>query len=476
MPVLTFDGFMSHSARGGGKRKQYLSDWKKTPPHSIITWLSCKASIATLWRHGWLRVNPVEDKQTKIITREIWSDKLVCYEDEVVLTQQDFRDRETKQRQVAPVMCPHCLLLEYVYQAIASGELDWLEPLFRFDASDPRKTTILHAGGIINKFADKKMSDADKRLMVTGPLRPDGTPLYNQAEWYERGGPLYQRDAWRQNQKAKCEYAMVVADNDHPEKGLQIAIESNLLGQKIQQLIADQVKSKGPELGHPLMNPYAIQWEFNPAEDAPFDKKYHAVPMERVRIRPAIELLIRATEPPDLGELDRRFNLKTHRAQLEQHAIGVAKNFPWDSFFVKALAYEAEQEAKGNAAKAQGFAQSRPTPEVGRIAPSVPQASVAAPLKEVPHTPQAPSGVYVDPNQMVGCDGCGKAMNAIDVVCPHCGMRYDVHPAAPEPAPLPKRSEVIARAQQAATVAAPVVPDNDASDYPLSDGDDDIPF
>jgi hypothetical protein len=496
MPAMTPEQFLKHNSKGRGARK-YLRNWKEKEPYAIDTWLSCQSSILSLWRHGWLRVTPVENKETRTTTHEVWSDRLVCYELEQTLQEQNNRDRDTGERDTPPKLCPHCLMIEYVRMLVMTQQIDWLTPIFRFPASDPRKTVVLHAAGIFNFFASKSMTDEHRKQMVALP--------------FDKGGPLYaggKQGAWRQNQKAKLEYAMVIADNDHPEDGLQIAIESNLLGSKVQEVMADACKSLGPERGNPLLHPYAIRWENNPSEGIAFDKRFHALKMDRIVLRPAIELLIRGTTPPDLSELEERFNLRTHRAAMERYAVFA---LPFDDFFAPAFADEVKREAEIKAAAAAATGQrSQQAPEVGHtIAPQVPSV-YATPIQPLvpaggnaswPGSPNFAQGVATSPPAppevpMFGCDRCEKPMLATDAVCPHCGMVYEVEPAPPPPPPpkLPSRSQARAMiaspgmppaappayptvSPEAAAAAARVGLPPPSAYVPLEpDADDDIPF
>src|SRR4029077_2040444 len=106
----------------------------------------------------------------------------------------------------------------------------------------------------------------------------------------ERGGPIYASEAWKQGLSAKLELMFSVVDQDNPAKGPQIAIESNLLGAKVQEVIAHAAKSFGdPKLGNPVLNPYAIQGSHNSARDIEFGKRYDACRLERVRLSPTVE-------------------------------------------------------------------------------------------------------------------------------------------------------------------------------------------
>jgi hypothetical protein len=453
---LTLGAFMSHSNRaGGGPRKTYLKDPKAWKDNAVTVWLSTQASIYPLWRHPFQKVEVVTDRQTKESRREVWQQKLVCYEGEETLQKQYWRDKETGTRELPPLVCPHCLLVEDVRQRVLSGKLDWRQPLFRFTGSDPTKTirfgkfvvnvgdVFIHAGGFCGLFNDKDMSDVRKKELAEIPK--------------EKGGPVYQSSAFRQNNLAKLEYVFTVVQHDDVAAGLQVAIMPNLLGAKMQTALQHRMKSLGEEEGNPLVRPVAFRWEHNPDDQVSFDKKYDVMTVEKVRITPAIEKLVRETEPPDLSGLLEKFNWKTHRALLERHAL---VKLPWDSYFEEVARRFPEGGGKSERSD-RNSSSGGPAPEVGRSAPTPPAAK-----EEEPDT--------------FGCDSCGTEMQPTDTVCPKCGARYDVEAEEPPPPPKPplrKRSEARAAAPAPRGNLGPVAPPPEAErDQDLDANEDDIPF
>lgn len=491
---MSLEAYMNHSTRGGGK-SNYLK-WDET----ATIWLSCRSSIFTLWRHPWTRVEVVENKDTHEKTNEIWGDKLGCYEVENVLTEQYRRDRDTGERDVPPQTCPHCKMIDDVYMRcregnpvglgliekrrpglrdVTSADVDavdaellkrglmwFLSPLFEFRGNirDWRTKAvvadrkILHAGGVFNAFGNKNLSPEWKILMAKVSR--------------EKGGPIFSKNAYQQNAQSKCEYLYVVVDNDHPERGLQIAIETSLLGDKMKTEIAKRMKSLGREKGNPILHPYPFEWKNDRTEGQSFDKLYDATALETMRPTAAIEKLIRDTPPPDTSRDTAKFNLRTHRARLEKYAAPAGKLLALDAYFEIALRLGLDKEP---AAEAE-----HPAPEVGRHPPLPPSAA------------PAPSPAVVDDEAEFACDAlvngaeCGAPMKASDPVCPACGFVYDVV-KAPEPPPparpaLPKRSA--AKAAQAAPAAPqgnlgamspPTQQDTSNEGYP-GDPMDDVPF
>jgi hypothetical protein len=462
---MSVDDFLRHSNRSSG-RKAYLRDWKKERPYEIAVWLHTLAPITALWRHSFPQMVVREDRETKATTKHVWGQSLVCYEDEDTLKSQYWRSKETGEREYPPKLCPICRLIEEVRRRVASGKLSWVEPVFQFrGASDPREDRVLHAGGLYNAFGAKDLSKADKEQMAA--VKP------------EKGGPIYARDAWRQTATAKLMYLFVVVDNDDPAKGPQIAIESNLLGAKVQDVIAHACKSFGdPKLGNPILNPYAIQWTHNPADGIEFNKKYDACRLERLRISPAIEKMIRETEPPDTSQITDRFNPRTVRAKMEARAL---IDLPWGELFDDAC--KAWDAAPGIGRGKQEERVEGRVPDVGDA-----HAREFERRSELPETRVSPP-VPAAADQLVACDRCEKPIRLSDPVCQHCGMKYDIVPAAaPLPPPLPKRSEA-RRAMMTAPLPPPLpgtpsVTGSDANEdytggggggFPGDPGDD-IPF
>lgn len=448
---MTIEDFMNHSTRGGGGRGKTLRGWKEKG--AVTVWLSCQASIYTLWRHGFYRCEPRENKDTKEKTVEVWQDKLVCFETEEDLKKRFWRDKQTGEREYPPKLCPDCLMIEDVYQKVERGEIDWLEPLFVFRGTDSSKDVVLHAGGLFNAFGSKDLTAEQKAAMAKVTK--------------ERGGPIYAKNAWRENLQPKMEYVYVICDHEHPEEGLRIAVETSLLGDKMKTEIAKQMTRQGPgkeALGNPILHPYPFRWEYNSAEGIAFDKKYDATALDKVRLTPAIEKLIRDTDPPDVSGLLAKPNLATHRARLEKYAVGAGKKLPFDDYFREAFAAEKRTAGEEKASR---------TPEVTtRLANELEGALAGGP---------APSTIE---EEVFGCDNCGEEMKASETVCKSCGQTYDVQPAEPPPPPkreLPKRSE--ARKAAAAPGADPprgslgaAAPPEDDFSPGAGEGDDDIPF
>lgn len=395
------EDFLNHSTQDRGGK--FLSKWKKNEPPVVDTWNHTQRRPVILWRHGLPKVVVKEGKSGGDVTM-VWGGQYNCHEDEGVLKTQ-YRRNDDKSRKNPPTTCGLCRLNEAVYYMIQNGKLDWLEPLFSFEADDPKQNAVLHAGGLGNLFGRDDLSAEALSAMA------------------EKG--IYQRDSWKQNAMAKASYVFSVVDNADVGAGVQIAIETGLLGDKVKDVINAARTSLGKEDGDPFHNPYAIRWQHCPSEQV-FNNKYRAIRMEKIPLTEEIAKLIRG-DAPDLTGVIAPFNQEEMRAYLEQHCVSSVK-LPWDEIFKfqpKLHVVPAQQPAM----------QPRPAP-------------VAA---------KAPPVASVD-DEMVECDddACKAVMRMTDPKCPKCGKVYIEEKVAPPPPPPPamkKRGQI---AEAAATAPAAV--------------------
>ena len=432
MPGVSLREFMNQ--KSGGSKQSYLK-WKDRKDHAATVWLHPQASILGLWRHGFQRIQVIEDKATRVTTKEVYYDPLLCYEADEVNESQNWRDRETGRREKPPVLCPMCLLIEHLYQLVQDRKLDWRTPLFRFEGTDPQKTKILHVGGVTGMFNSRKLSDAQKAelggLLPGGQPDPKWTPA---SRWF---GPIYQNRAFMQDIRPRKEYVFTIVDNDDVAKGIQVTFETSSIGDKTRDVNAKSIKearsAQDPEgaAGDIQLHPYAVRWEYDEHAQEP-SKKYDAMKMGRTPLTPAIDALLRAT-PPDVSKHAERFNLKTLRARVEQHLILPGLKPHLDKYFEKAL--KAEEEEKS---RAPAPAPEPRTPEVGTRVPSqLPVTSV--PFGQAGWQIQAPN-IHEPPAEedIFGCDktpGCPGEMRATDPECPVCHAVYEVVGAEPPPPP-----------------------------------------
>ncbi len=459
---MGLDEFIGHTTSGG--RNNYLKGWKKQG--FVECWLHKQASFVALWRHQLPIVRAFEDRDTKAITRRIWSQNWKCWEPENILTDQRKRDKKTGKREAPPMICPVCLLLEDIYQRVHAGKIiaahaaeaksaeeqtalreEWkkqralsiVTPVFKFEVDDPElseseRCVVLTAGGMCDLFKPDKLTDAEKAQLKKAHIRLD--------------------EAWKESAIAKCSYVFTVVDNAHPEAGVQIAIEASLLGEKVKQAIVAERKRLGRDDGNPLKNPYPIRWEHHPKERE-VQKKYQAFALSTVgaNARPltdAIRELIEG-DPPSIENLKRNGNATSLRVQLEHAAL---VPFDWDALFSQAekLQASASAAAEGEAA---GAAEEDTSFDYGANAaadtmPEWPKSEAAPvpkgePAKAGPK--RVPKGEPAKAKPTVPCDKCGFLMAEDATKCPKCGTEYELvaddAPAAQAESPPYKGGDIM---------------------------------
>jgi hypothetical protein len=376
MAGMDLNAFLGHSATVSG-RSEYLNKWKKNTPPQVDVWLHTQALIQSLWQHGIPRLFEKEDKESGDKTVEVWSGTWPCWEAEEVLQKQYMRDHDTGERAFPPCVCPVCKLIEYVRDAVESGELKWTAPLFRFAGSDPSKTLIIHAGGMYNAFGKDNLSEKEKDELKTARI--------------------YRTDAWRENMMAKLSYVFSVVDNAKPQKGPQIAIETSLLGDKVKEVINNAMMEAEDE-GNPLANPYAIRWIYR-ADETQFNKKYNAVKMGKLPLTAEIRKAIYDTPPPDLSKVVGRKDPNVLLAQLQDAHKAYSKKFelPLEELFADAIE---EWSKRGD----DGF-----NPDEYEAEDKAPKAKAQAPKAQAPKAKAKTTlcyecGEFTDGGK---CDNCG---------------------------------------------------------------------
>ncbi len=437
-----FLGYEANSSSGGGK---FLTKWKKRQPAELRIWLHTRTPFVTLWQHNIPTMRTFEDRDTGETVRKIWGGNFNCLENEATVLQHQNK-RTNGVRDIPPQICPVCKLLEWVRGEIAAKRINKAQPLFKFEVP-------LLPG---EDAADDR-SDDQLRIISAGPFTDtckDPTP--QEKIDFRRAG-ISLMDAWAENGRAKCNFVFRCVDHDNVDDGVQILKETSLVGEKVQQVIRDQMKRQGRVEGNPLLNPYAFQIEHKPKEKQ-FQNKYHVLDLspKTYPLTEEIRALIVDTDPPDITRMREHGNVRQLRAQLEQYAL---VPIPWDELFADSERQQAnlgEDDAgtEGDdsfdyGANTEGTAAPEPTappkqqvsvpvtvaaPKPADPAPAAPPPTAAAagtrrrkaePAKP-PEPPPEPMG---DP-----CDDCKAPMKASDTKCGKCGAEYAVTPEAAAPA------------------------------------------
>ena len=327
----SLDDFLSYSNRG--TQTNYLSKWKEDG--SVVVWLHKQLAPKRLWRHALKRIVTLKDKQTQEEKVSIWSDKYVCLESEDLLKDQNRFVRLTGQRQRPPHVCPTCLFAEYIRSQILTGKLNWLAPILKYTTDSEEE--VVRAQGLLGYPKSDKLSDVQRKDL--------------------RDHDVDMRESWKEDGRAKMNWIFVCAEHKHPEQGIKVAIESQLLGDKVRGEIkkamekAELTSPGAGSKGNPLVNPYPIKFVFNAAKDIPFGEKYDAVAFESIAPSPEILALIDSEPPREQVEgLLRHPDLAALRANLEEHCL--IKNVPWDEIFAPAYALYKTNDWKIAAEKA----------------------------------------------------------------------------------------------------------------------------
>lgn len=381
------DDFLNYkgSENSGAKR---LKNWKEKG--YLNFWLHTKQFPCAVWYHSLPELVVRTKKDDPSVTmKNVWSRSHVCWEDETVLKKQRFRNANGE-REHPPKRCGLCRLNEAIRAMIRSGQIKDTDVLFRFEGSDkPEENRVLHAGGLTGYWG-RDLDDATKSRLAQHGIYMGNAP----------GRP----GVWAQSSVAKLSYIFVGVDNDDVTAGLQTAVQSQLIGDKVKREINNQIASEGGDRGNPFVNPYCIQILYK-SQEKKFDDKYDARRVNRFQLTPQIEALIRG-DKPDLSRFTKKFDQSLMRAMMEEHATDIGKRLPWDEIFAV------------------------------RNEPAAP--FEAPPVKTQVQVPAAVPAATAGP-EMIPCDDCGTLMREDQTKCPKCGAVYEVDTAASAaPATTPK--------------------------------------
>jgi hypothetical protein len=416
------DGFLNHSGSTGGGGK-FLKGWKKDG--RLYAWLHCMQLPIGLWRHNFPQLIVKENKDTRRVERHIWGQSDNCWEPEDVLKEQNFRNKETKQRDKMPTRCPQCRLIEHVWQRVnVTRDLDFTAPILRFDGADnPKENCIIHAAGIYNGFsttAVAKFTDAQKDQVAKSGI--------------------FLSEAWKENDKASLSYVFTIVNNDKPGDGVQITVEKSSLGDRVKGVINDRIESAGVEAGNPTITPYCIEFTYD--EKKSMNEMYGARYIERIKITPEIERLIRS-DPPTLDKVLEPFDRMQFRAQLEKHLVAdLDLDWIFDVEVDEETGEDEEHEERtpevgGDDDTDAGDDDGTSFPHGANVpAAAAPPPPASAPAPRTRRKPVIPPEELGDP-----CEVCKDPMRKTDVKCAGCGTEYEPEdapaPAAPAPAAPP---------------------------------------
>lgn len=462
---MGLSGFLgSNPSSGGGKRGNFLN-WKDKG--SVVIWLHTESDIYYSYNHQFMFEDEFEDKETKKMKQVLRFPRFVSPDSLEVLQKQYFRDRATDRLELMPDRDPFLLLREWIRVQVRTGALAPEEVVFEW--FDPKNNQII-------QWRAGDLSGLEKR----GQLR------------------------WNHSLDAKLQFVMCVVDDSNIAGGLQIAQETQAIGDKLREEIKRQIDSKGEEAGDPTRSPYAFKWTYNKNEKNP-NNVYGCFRFDKAAYTDEVYKLIAETEPLDVHRLitPQDGDAEKIRAIFEQHQrieLPIADIFSSEFDDRRAVAEgrtgggrAPSQAARGTRpggapavpsspggarrpgaqAPAQGGQQRQPAPSTGTARPAPSTASQAAPSTSAPgpqtrrrrtEEPKPPP----PPVETIPCDDCGYAMLPTDAVCAGCGATYDVQPDASAPPPVATNANGVKRpapaVQQTAAAATDAAQDAQGSE------------
>lgn len=314
MSKLGVEEFLDHKGSAGGGK--YI-DWKKNKQTQF--WLHPGSHIHGIWNHPWAVTAKAKDKNTEEEILRVFGRKFNCHEPEFVLQKRNFRDRKTGERELPPKVCPMCLMLEHVRGMVRRGEISWVDEVFRFEGDNPDETRSMTAAGLYGGFSLRQGESHTKEQKAD--LRKARIKL---------------EEVYEQNASVKLQYLFVgmASVND----GLQVAFETQALGDKMKDAIRKTVKQaiaigKGREMGDPMKNPYPFLWEYD--ETADFSKRYDVTALGHELYTPEVAEVLKR-EPPDLTKQLEPGDCIWLRESLEKHCV-LPNGLPWDQIFKPAF-------------------------------------------------------------------------------------------------------------------------------------------
>jgi hypothetical protein len=349
--------------------------------------------MVELYTHSFPRIFTKKPKDGGAEETQVWGHDYNCFEEFEVGERQWERD-DRGDRKLPPVVCPHCLLIEWVIAEIGEGRISWTDLLFKF-RSDSAPPTKIYAGGLVGMFNERDLNEDDKKEL--------------------KEKEIYLNKAFQQVSLPRRKNIYCVAELTDIEKGLQATLESGGLGSALSAAI-DQRKEVAGDKGDPQINPYAFRWRYQP-KALPADK-YTVIPMPEVEISKAVlEAVSSEKLPPVFAQLRKYPNLKQLRATMEEGLV--LKGVPLDQIFAPAMKLadkdgwvkdEEDQKADSNAASFN----------FGANAAS-----------------GASSGAETNV-QVAACSNCEKNVPIDATKCPHCGASFDDESESAEDVPPPK--------------------------------------
>ncbi len=426
------DSFLGHETRGGGGAS-FLGNWKKRDGAKVRVLLHTRAGLISVHEFQWPKIKTREIDGVEVTA--VWKGSFNSWETEDVLKNQYFRNDEGE-RKYPPQICPMAIMLEEVDRLMREGKLPWHTLMFEFKGDDKEYDQKLFAGAITNKV--KKIYDPKSK-----------TPDDEKRVARKKGFPGV-RDAWKTNLMSKVRYILTVLDFENPDDGIQIANETQSVGDKLKKVIRDRRTSEGEDEGNPLLNPYVLQISHHPDAEQ-FDRRYDVVPIGKLKPTDEMIELIKDKDPPNLERITAPGDIVALRASMEDHYVGPPDLLDFDYIFAKAEAL-AGIEAEDSSDDEGDDTETEEDEAAER------DGDDAAPAEEPqePEEDEKPDRIIVkrkgngadqqcfaaDGMELYGCEKCQAIMRADETACYNCGEEYGEEPDPepdPEPPPPPAR-------------------------------------
>lgn len=378
---------MPDEGRGFGdflKEKSYgssfdrLRQWRDDG--EAVIWIHTKSKMFKRLVHVIGYVTTEEDEKTKKEKDTIRFLYFTCHE--------EVSDYLNRKNSGFPHSCPMCRFI------------DWLEN----NDNIPNDEEVWRAA-----IGDKKRDKIATKADFTGNS--------------DAGGD------WRMSFKPTLEYVLAVIDDSEVDNGIVVAREKFSLIESTKSAIVNEMDRKGPELGNPELNPYAIKWKFNKRARKSTDY-YDAYPYEQATLTDEIQALL---EQPaiDLSVYVKPGDPTLLREIMEEHITVESDDVPFDLLFDNVAHVEESDRPKKSREKTEK--PRKPKEDVEEDVEEVEETKLCKKpadkrtrrVRQPKPAPEPEPEVTDEEDYPDECGNCFRGMPADATECPHCGARYD---------------------------------------------------
>lgn len=450
------DDFADYEGSGGGGKAEFLK-WKDDKSGDCEVYLL--TAPVWVWRHNWKRVAKFKEKggeEVEKVSMYSWNTMEPAEKEDKNLKRlkkqgywYDAKPEEIDERE-EPEVDPFLKMLEWVFRAVVTGKIDWLDEVFKFEAADS-DDVVIHAGGLLGMYP-QNFDEFDK------------DEVEKQKKKFKAAG-VSLKDAFKEKSTIGLKYVFTVVDNGHPEDGPKLAIESEALGNAVKRVYKDRVtRYKGDRDKANPIKKICFKWEFDNSQH--FEKKYRVVELDE---EPSDEVKeVFAQEELDISRITGQGNVAVLRKNFEDHWCHQVVP-DWDAIFAaaeKAVAGTEHASLPGDfnhganeksADKQEDKSDADDTSED----PTVPCEACGREMPDTAMVCPHCDAKYVQVGAFVcleniACEACGKQRPSKEMTCPHCKAEYVEGEEKIElkPKPEPVKEEVRAPRRQAQRQAA----------------------